>query len=171
MATPRRYAAVHAGTGPGHTFKTSTAVRQVITFGVAADEPPGRSLNEARLCLVVLDYITPEDWGAIKRTSPQELKWQRLERLATQAYAQGVALSLADLAHLLGISTDAIQKTMKKHDQVLLPTRGRVADMGATLSHAEKIIALYGRLYRNGDKTQNAIVTTASRITCGISPG
>ena len=116
---------------------------QVITFGVAADEPPGRSLNEARLCLVVLDYITPEDWGAIKRTSPQELKWQRLERLATQAYAQGVALSLADLAHLLGISTDAIQNTMKKHDQVLLPTRGRVADMGATLSHAEKIIALY----------------------------
>jgi hypothetical protein len=116
---------------------------QVITFGVAADEPPGRSLNEARLCLVVLDYITPEDWGAIKRTSPQELKWQRLERLATQAYAQGVALNLADLAHLLGLSTDAVRNTMKKHDQVILPTRGRVADMGSTLSHAEKIIALY----------------------------
>ena len=116
---------------------------QIITFGVAADEPPGRSLNEARLCLVALDYITPEDWGAIKRTSPQELKWQRLERLTTQAYAQGVALNLADLAHLLGISTDAVRNTMKEHDHVLLPTRGRVADMGSTLSHAEKIIALY----------------------------
>lgn len=116
---------------------------QIITFGVAADEPPGRSLNEARLCLVALDYIIPQDWGAIKRTSPQELKWQRLERLCTQSYEQGVALSLPDLAHLLGISTDAIQNTMKKHDKVILPTRGRVADMGPTLSHSEKIIALY----------------------------
>lgn len=116
---------------------------QLITFGVAADEPPGRSLNEARLCLVALDYITPEDWGAIHRTSPQELKWQRLERLCTQSYQQGVALSLPDLAHLLGISTDAVQNTMKKNEQVILPTRGRVADMGSTLSHAEKIINLY----------------------------
>ncbi len=116
---------------------------QIVTFGVAADEPPGRSLAEARLCLVVLDYITPEDWGMVDRTSPQELKWQRLERLATQAYEQGVALSLPDLAHLLGISTDAIQNTIKKHEQVVLPTRGRVADMGSTLSHTEKIIALY----------------------------
>jgi len=116
---------------------------QIIAFGVAADEPPGRSLNEARLCLVALDYITPEDWGAIKRTSPQELKWQRLEHLCTQSYEQGVALSLPDLAHLLGISTDAVQNTMKKHDKVILPTRGRVADMGSTLSHAEKIVALY----------------------------
>ena len=116
---------------------------QIVTFGVAADEPPGRSLNEARLLLVTLDYIIPEDWGAIKRTSPQELKWQRLERLCTQAYAQGVALSLPDLAHLLGISVDAVQNTIKKHDQVILPTRGRIADMGSTLSHSEKIIALY----------------------------
>jgi biotin operon repressor len=116
---------------------------QVITFGVAADEPPGRSLDEARLGIVALEYITPEDWGAVKKTSPQELKWQRLERLATQAYEQGVALSLPDLAHLLGVSTDAVQDIIKKHDQVILPTRGRIADMGSTLSHAEKIIALY----------------------------
>ena len=116
---------------------------QIVTFGVAADEPPGRSLNEARLLLVTLDYIIPEDWGAIKRTSPQELKWQRLERLCTQAYAQGVALSLPDLAHLLGISVDAVQNTIKKHDHVILPTRGRIADMGSTLSHSEKIIAFY----------------------------
>ena len=116
---------------------------QIITFGVAAHEPPGRSLSEARLCLVVLDYITPADWSLVDRTSPQELKWTRLERLATQAYEQGVALSLPDLAHLLGLSTDAIQNTLKKHERVILPTRGRVADMGSTLSHAEKIISLY----------------------------
>jgi len=116
---------------------------QIITFGVAADEPPGRSMDEVRLELVTLDYVIAEDWENIKYTSPQKIKWERLRRLATQAYEQGVALSLADLAHLLGISTDAIQNTMKKHEKVLLPTRGRVADMGSTLSHTEKIIALY----------------------------
>jgi len=116
---------------------------QIITFGVAADEPPGRALKEAHLNLVCLDYITADDWALVKRTSATGLKWQRLERLCTQSYEQGVALSLADLAHLLGISVDGVQKSIKKHDQVILPTRGRVADMGSTLSHSEKIIALY----------------------------
>ena len=122
-----------AGRGPG----------QVVAFGVVADEPPGTSLAEARLALVVLDYVLPEDWGLVRRNSPQALKWARLERLATQAYSQGVALSLPDLAHLLGLSVDAVQETIKKHNNVLLPTRGRVADMGSTLTHAEKVVALF----------------------------
>lgn len=32
---------------------------------------------------------------------------------------------------------------MKEHPKVVLPIRGRVTDMGPTLSHAEKIIRLY----------------------------
>lgn len=116
---------------------------QIITFGVAAEEPPGRSLSEAQLKLVRLDYITAADWPLVRRTSAADLRWQRLMRLCTQSYEQGVALSLADLAHLLGLSVDAVQKSIKKHDDVILPTRGRVADMGSTLSHSEKIISLY----------------------------
>jgi hypothetical protein len=153
---------------------------QLITFGVAADEPPGRSLSEARLLLVVLDYVTAEDWGLINRTSPQELKWKRLERLCTQSYEQGVALSQPDLAYLLGISSDAVQSTIKKHDQVILPTRGRVADMGSTLSHAEKIISLYMDGYtetevkrRSGhsyDSIENYL-RDFSRVICLIERG
>jgi biotin operon repressor len=116
---------------------------QVVAFGVAADEPPGRSLAEARLAVMVLDYVLPEDWSLVCRASPQRLKWARLRRLTTQAYSQGVALSLPDLAHLLGLSVDAVEATIKKHQDVVLPTRGRVADMGSTLTHAEKVISLY----------------------------
>jgi len=54
-----------------------------------------------------------------------------------------VALSQPHLAHLLGLAVDAVQESIKKHEEVLLPTRGRVADMGSTLIHAEKIISLY----------------------------
>lgn len=116
---------------------------QVITFGVASDEPPGRSLSDSRMQLLVLDYVLPEDWQQVEVERPQGLKWTRLQRLATQAYSQGVALSLSDLSFLLGISTDAVRNCMAEHPTVILPTRGRVADMGPTLSHAEKIIALY----------------------------
>lgn len=116
---------------------------QVLYFGVASDEPPGRSLASSRLLPVVLDYVTPEDWSRVHRDRSSDLKWERLQRLATQAYAQGVALSLPDLSFLLGLSTDAIQHCLAEHPQVVLPTRGRVADMGPTLSHAEKIIGLY----------------------------
>ncbi len=87
--------------------------------------------------------VCAADWALINRTSAVDLKWRRLERLCTQSYEQGVALSLADLAHLLGISVDGVQKSIKKHEQVILPTRGRVADMGSTLSHSEKVISLY----------------------------
>jgi len=124
---------------------------QVVYFGVSSAEPPGKSLRDCTLREVILDYVTPEDWALVNRESPQALKWARLERLATSAYAQGVALSLADLGFLLGLSTDAVADCMKEHPKVVLPIRGRVADMGPTLSHAEKIIRLYMDGYTETD--------------------
>ncbi len=116
---------------------------QVLYFGVSSDEPPGTPLSEAQLHPVVLDYVVPEDWSLVDRDSPGALKWERLQRLVTGAYQQGAALSLPDIAYLLGLSTDAVANAMDDHDNVVLPTRGRVSDMGPTLSHAEKIIDLY----------------------------
>ncbi|MGE5573636.1 MAG: DUF1670 domain-containing protein [Bacteroidota bacterium] len=40
------------------------------------------------------------------------LKWERIKRLCTEAYQQGVALSRADLAYLAGLSVDAVQHTI-----------------------------------------------------------
>lgn len=77
---------------------------QVVYIGVSSTEGPGRSLREARLQAVVLDYVTPEDWAKAKRTSPRGLKWSRIERFATQAYAQGAALTLHDIAYLVSAS-------------------------------------------------------------------
>lgn len=81
---------------------------QVVYFGASSSEPPGKSLRDCTLHEVLLDYVTPEDWALVNRESPQALKWARLQRLAASAYAQGVALSLADLGFLLGLSTDAV---------------------------------------------------------------
>lgn len=62
--------------------------------------------------MVVFDYVAPEDWGLVNGISPQALKWERIKRLCTQVYQQGVALSLADLAHLVGHSVDAVRNTI-----------------------------------------------------------
>jgi hypothetical protein len=52
-------------------------------------------------------------------------------------------LTQPDLALILGISTKAIQTMLKEHPDVIVPTRGLVADMGPALSHADKIINLF----------------------------
>jgi hypothetical protein len=117
--------------------------QQITYIAVADSEGAGVSLKEARLQAVNLDYITAEDWVGLNRESPKDLKWRRIERFTVQAHVQGAALSLPDIAYLLSVSVDAVREAIKAHPQVLLPTRGRVADMGTTLSHAPKIIDLF----------------------------
>lgn len=124
-------------------FRSQLEPGQLLYSAVEAKEPPGKPLAECSLVNTVLDYVTEKDWELVSTDSPKALKWERLERLATGAYAQGATLSQGDLSYLMSISVDAVQDCIKAHPQVVLPTRGFVADMGPTLSHAEKVIALY----------------------------
>lgn len=116
---------------------------QIIYHAVADHEPAGRKLAECAMVCVTLDYITPQDWELADRESSEALKWARLTRFATQARNQGAVLTQADLALLLGLSTKAIQSLCKRHPNVVLLTRGLVADMGPALSHADKIVRLF----------------------------
>lgn len=124
-------------------YLTNKHPNQITYIAVSAAEGAGVSLKEATLKAVNLTYLSTEDFLLVNRESPRELKWKRIERFATEAYAQGAALNLPDLAYLLSVSVDAVRDTIKEHPLVLLPTRGRVADMGTTLSHCEKIIDLF----------------------------
>lgn len=116
---------------------------QVVYNAVAAHEPAGKKLADCAMVPVVLDYATPEDWTLADRDNARALKWARLVRLAVQAKNQGAVLTQPDLALLLGLSTKAIQTLCQRHPNVILPTRGLMADMGPALSHADKIIRLY----------------------------
>ncbi len=116
---------------------------QIIYSAVSDQEPAGKKLTECQLKAVLLDYIVPEDYELADRESSKKLKWARLLRYATQARSQGAVLSQPDLALLLGISTGAIQSLLKEHPDVVVPTRGLVADMGPALSHADKIVDLF----------------------------
>lgn len=116
---------------------------QLLYSAVEAKEPPGKPLAECSLVNTVLDYVTEIDWQLLDTDSPKKLKWERIQRLVTGAYAQGATLSQGDISYLMSISVDAVQDCIKAYPQVVLPTRGFVADMGPTISHAEKVISLY----------------------------
>ncbi len=86
----------------------------MVYIGVSSAAGPGRSLREAKLVAAELDYLTPEDWSMARRTSTRALKWARIERFATQAYSQGAALSLHDIAYLVSASVDAVRAAAPK---------------------------------------------------------
>lgn len=115
----------------------------VVYYAVAEHEPPGKALNECGLVPVQLAYFTAGDLAVTSLDANSELKWQRLLRFTTQARTQGALLTQPDLAFLLGVHPGVIQRLMKEHDRVVLPTRGNIADMGPGLTHAAKIIELY----------------------------
>jgi hypothetical protein len=59
------------------------------------------------------------------------------------AYEQGGVLNFADVRHLIGVSTGAIEKDSKEHQLehgVILPHRGSIHDMGSRLKHETMII-------------------------------
>ncbi|MGE5583962.1 MAG: DUF1670 domain-containing protein [Bacillota bacterium] len=124
---------------------------QIVTFGVSEAEPPGRSLPEAQLVMAVLDYVAQEDWGLVNRISPQALKWERIKRLCTQAYQQGVVLTMLDLEWLLGVNGAFVRQTLDAYHErfgMLLPTAGSILGMGRTLMHKTIVVkmSLSGRI-------------------------
>jgi len=80
-------------------------------------------------------------------TRVAELKFARLLRWATAARAQGALLTLPDLAVLAGISVDAIRRQLTAHPEVVVPTRGRVKDLGRGMTHKTEIVQQYLQLH------------------------
>jgi hypothetical protein len=58
---------------------------EVVYYAVAADEPPGKPLNECWLVPVYLPLYEPEDTQYVTADAVMALKWARLLRLSTAA--------------------------------------------------------------------------------------
>ena len=124
---------------------------ELVFFAISADEGARAQLAEARQVPVRLGFFTDADaqtscYGPAP-TRVAELKFARLLRWATAARAQGALLTLPDLAVLAGISVDAIRRQLAAHPEVVVPTRGRVKDIGRGLTHKTQIVELYLQLH------------------------
>jgi hypothetical protein len=124
---------------------------ELVFFAIGCEEGARARLSQARHVPVRLHYFTPEDaqCGPDSRrpTRVAELKFGRILRYATEARAQGALLTLPDLAVLLGIHVDAIRRKLALHRDVVVPTRGRIKDIGRGLSHRTQIVELYLQMH------------------------
>lgn len=130
---------------------TSLAPGEMIFLAISADEGARAKLAEARHIPVRLTYFTQDDalegpYGD-SRTRVSGLKFSRLLRYATEARAQGALLTLPDLAVLMGMHPDAIRRQLAAHPQVVVPTRGRVRDIGRGVTHKAEIVELYLQMH------------------------
>lgn len=124
---------------------------ETIFFAISADEGARVKLEEAKLVPVRLKYFIDEDLKlgpfSSHKTRVSDLKFARIVRYATEARAQGALLTLPDLAMLLGIHVDAIRRLIETHPKVVVPTRGRVKDIGRGVTHRCNIVELYLQMY------------------------
>jgi biotin operon repressor len=122
---------------------------QTIWFAVHKDDKPsyGKSLEKTRITPVILSVVHEEDRK--KRAngySHKEVRKFKVARILKEAYSQQGVLSQADVAELLGFSIGTIGKDIREfqaENQVVLPYRGTVHDIGRAISHKKLIIDLF----------------------------
>jgi hypothetical protein len=124
---------------------------ELVFFAIGAEEGARAKVAEARHVPARLRYFEPEDLErgprGPNRTRVRDLKFARILRYATEARGQGALLTLPDLAVLLGIHVDAVRHQIAQHPEVVVPTRGRVKDIGRGVSHKAEIVELYLQMH------------------------
>jgi len=131
---------------------------ETTVLAISSEEGARARLAEARHVPVRISYFTADDaregpYGE-SRTRVRGLKWGRILRYATQARSQGALLTLPDLAVLMGIHVDAIRHRLGEHPEVVVPTRGRVKDIGRGVSHKAQVVELYLQMHTETEITQ-----------------
>lgn len=126
---------------------------QVMWLAVALDEThhPHKRIEDTRLVPVKLTLHSNEDIEMMfsgKRW--REVLRFRIERLCREAVEQGGVLTQSDLAVLLSINRSTVQRYISIHEKtedVDIPYRGKLHDIGPTVSHKAEIIELMVKGY------------------------
>ena len=136
---------------------------EVVVFAIDEREGARAKLSEAKLVPVRLSFFTDQDAllgpKGVARTRVSEMKFARIERFAKQARSQGALLTLPDLAVLLGMHVDAVRHHIAEHPDVVVPTRGRMRDIGRGVTHKTWIVELYLQMHSETEiveRTQHA---------------
>jgi predicted transcriptional regulator len=135
---------------------------QTMWFAVSADEKQGygKPLEKTRITPVILSVVHDEDRKTRENGySHKELRKFKIARILREAYKQKGVLSQADVAEMLGVSTGTVSKDIREYqteNQVVLPYRGTIHDLGRAITHKKIII---------GHFLKNVPTPDISRIT------
>ena len=119
---------------------------QMLWYAVDVNDPPskGKTMEKTKLKPIVLTVISPEDVERVLKREPMTLiNQKRMARLCAEAYAQGAVLSEADIAMTYGYCHTWVSKLICREEaeaNKMVPRRGNIHDMGATLTHKRIII-------------------------------
>jgi len=124
-------------------------IGQTLWFAVHVDEKPGpgKTLDKMRVVPTILSITHEEDKQMrVNGFSHQEVRRYRVARMLREAYAQNGVLTQADVAELIGVSAGTIGKDIKAYQteqEVILPYRGTVHDIGPSMTHKKVIITKF----------------------------
>src|SRR5256884_1576660 len=118
---------------------------ELCYLAVASEEPPGKPIIACRKVQVALELATPEDQEVLRTKGLAAMRQQRLARLARQAQVQGGLLTVEDLAYLTCSSTATVKRDVAacRANDVAVPTRGQIRDIGPGVSHKAQVVQLY----------------------------
>lgn len=142
---------------------------QTMWFAVCVDEKQGygKPLEKTRITPVILSVVHDEDRKTRENGySHKELRKFKVARLLREAYEQKGVLSQADVAEMLGVSTGTVSKDIREYqieNQVVLPYRGTIHDLGRAITHKKIII---GHFLKNVPTPDIARITGHTEEAC-----
>jgi hypothetical protein len=128
-------------------FDRQLGLGQIKLLVVAADEPPGKSLEQCQKVTVRLTLDAAQEDFQIRRDHGVEgLRRSRILRLTAEARDQGGLLSYEDLAFRLfncGVRTIVRDVQALRRRDIAVPTRGQRQDIGPGQTHRVQAVRLY----------------------------
>jgi hypothetical protein len=119
---------------------------QMKVIGISSTEPCGKPLSKCKMkeCTVTI-HNGKEDDLIRKNLGVEGLRRAVFLRITTEAYDQGVLLTLEDIAfHILLCGCRTLNRDIAyfKEQNIFVPTRGQKCDIGPGVSHKVKAVEL-----------------------------
>ncbi len=119
---------------------------QIVFHAISAEAPPGVALKRCPKVRLVLSLLRrPEDLETLLHYGAAAKRRQQLMRMAVEAREQGGLLTQEDLALILGRDVRTIRADIQalRDQDIVVPTRGTVQDIGPGVTHKEKAVDLW----------------------------
>lgn len=119
---------------------------QMVWTAIDLNEPPGKPLKDCQLRRIILTHMAPKEDAEVRRAyGPAAKRRQQILRMSVEAKDQQALLTQEGLAEILDTDVRTIRRDIQalRKDDILVPTRGQIKDIGPGVTHRVKAISLF----------------------------
>ena len=154
-----------------HYFGLERDVGQMTFLAISADVPPGQPVASCNRIPIALTIDCADDLAAL-RHGMAALRRSKIQRLTREAQDQGALLTQEDLARLLCTSRSTIKRDIAhlRAENVDVPTRGQIKDIGKGISHKAHIVSdwLAGYTFSQIERRRCHSISSIERYCSGF---